>query len=37
MPHFKTISRVACFSVEELKEVPKMGEKKADLIYNMFH
>jgi len=37
MPNFKTISRVAYASVEELKEVPKMGKKKADLIYNMFH
>lgn len=35
--HFKTISRVACASVEELQEVPKIGKKKAELIYNIFH
>jgi DNA excision repair protein ERCC-4 len=35
--HFKTISGVACASVEELQKVPKIGKKKAELIYNMFH
>ena len=35
--HFKTISEVACASVEELQKVPKIGKKKAELIYNMFH
>jgi len=34
---FNTISEIACASVEELKKVPKIGKKKADLIYNMFH
>ena len=35
--HFKNISGVACASVEELQKVPKIGKKKAELIYNMFH
>jgi ERCC4-type nuclease len=35
--HFKTISRVASASVEELQKVPKIGKKKAELIYDMFH
>jgi Fanconi anemia group M protein len=35
--HFKTISEVACASVEELQKVPKIGKKKAELIHNMFH
>jgi ERCC4-type nuclease len=35
--HFKTISGVACASVEELQKVPKIGKKKAQLIYNLFH
>jgi len=35
--HFKTISEVACASVEELQKVPKIGKKKAELIYRMFH
>jgi ERCC4-type nuclease len=35
--HFKTISRVASASVEELQKVPKIGKKKAELIYAMFH
>ena len=34
---FNTISEIACASVEELQKVPKIGKKKADLIYNMFH
>ena len=37
LSHFKTISGVACASVEELQRVPKIGKKKADLIYDMFH
>lgn len=37
LSHFETISQVACASVEELKEVPKIGKKKAQLIYSMFH
>jgi ERCC4-type nuclease len=35
--HFKTISEVACASVRELQKVPKIGKKKAELIYMMFH
>ena len=35
--HFKTISGVACASVEELQKVPKIGKKKAELIYDLFH
>jgi len=35
--HFKTISEVACASAEELQKVPKIGKKKAELIYRMFH
>lgn len=35
--HFKTISEVACASVKELQRVPKIGKKKAELIYSMFH
>jgi DNA excision repair protein ERCC-4 len=37
LSHFETISQVACASVEELQEVPKIGKKKAQLIYSMFH
>lgn len=36
LTHFKTISGVACASVEELQKVPKIGKKKAELIYRMF-
>ncbi len=35
--HFSTISAVACASVDELQETPKIGKKKAELIYRMFH
>lgn len=35
--HFETISQVACASVEELQNVPKIGKRKAELIYNLFH
>jgi ERCC4-type nuclease len=37
LSYFKTISQVACSSVEELQKVPKIGKKKAELIYRMFH
>ena len=37
LTHFKTISEVACASVEELQKVPKIGKKKAELIHSMFH
>jgi ERCC4-type nuclease len=35
--YFKTISNVACASVEDLQKVPKIGKKKAELIYRIFH
>jgi ERCC4-type nuclease len=34
---FATISDIACASVEELQKVPKIGAKKAELIYRLFH
>nr|NIV44868.1 ERCC4-type nuclease [Candidatus Bathyarchaeota archaeon] len=34
---FNTISEVARASVKELQKVPKIGKKKAELIYRMFH
>lgn len=37
LEHFGTIAEVADASVEELQKVPKIGKKKAELIYNMFH
>jgi len=37
LDHFATISEVACAPVEELQKVPKIGKKKAEIIYNMFH
>jgi ERCC4-type nuclease len=37
LTHFHTISNVASASVEELQNVPKIGKKKAALIYTMFH
>ncbi len=37
LSHFDTISHVACASVKELQQVPKIGKKKAELIYSMFH
>jgi ERCC4-type nuclease len=37
LSHFETISQVACASVKELQEVHKIGKKKAELIYSMFH
>ena len=37
LSHFETISNVAFASVEQLQEVPKIGRKKAELIYCMFH
>jgi ERCC4-type nuclease len=35
--HFETIARVACASVDELQAVPKIGKKKAELIFTVFH
>ena len=35
--NFNTIHKVACASIEELKKVPKIGSKKAQIIYNLFH
>ncbi len=37
LEHFGTIAEVASASVEDLQKVPKIGKKKAELIYNMFH
>jgi ERCC4-type nuclease len=37
LQYFKTISRVACATKEELQKVPKIGKRKADLIYKLFH
>lgn len=37
LDHFYTISDVACAKVEDLQKVPKIGKKRADLIYKMFH
>lgn len=37
LTHFGTISGVACASVEELQEVPRIGKKKANLIYKVLH
>ena len=34
---FETISDIACASVEDLQKVPKIGKKKAKLIYSLFH
>lgn len=35
--HFNTIAELASASIEELQKVPKIGKKKAELIYKMFH
>ena len=37
LSHFNTIAEIACASREELREVPKIGKKKAELIYQIFH
>jgi ERCC4-type nuclease len=37
LEHFGTISNIANASVEELREVPKIGKKKAETIYEIFH
>lgn len=37
LSNFQTISEIACASIEELQQVPKIGKKKAELIYNLFH
>ena len=37
LEHFGTISNIANASVEELQKVPKIGKKKAEIIYKMFH
>ncbi|MDH5770595.1 MAG: helix-hairpin-helix domain-containing protein, partial [Candidatus Bathyarchaeota archaeon] len=37
LEHFGTISNIANASVNELQEVPKIGKKKAEIIYKMFH
>jgi ERCC4-type nuclease len=35
--HFHTISKVSSASIKELQKVPKIGKKKAELIYNIFN
>jgi ERCC4-type nuclease len=37
LSHFGTISQVACASVADLQQVPRIGKKKAELIYTLFH
>lgn len=37
LEHFKTISAIANASIEDLQKVPKIGTKKAELIYQTFH
>ena len=37
LSHFETISQVACATIEELQNVPKIGKKKAELIHSIFH
>ena len=37
LEHFSTISDIACAQVEDLKKVSKIGKKRAELIYKMFH
>ena len=37
LSEFNTISNVANASVAELRKVPKIGEKKADLIFRILH
>jgi len=37
LDQFATISDVACASIEELRRVPKIGKKKAEIIHSMFH
>lgn len=37
LSHFNTIAEIACASKEELQKVPKIGKKKSELIYQMFH
>lgn len=37
LEHFGTISEVANATVEELQRVPKIGRKKAENIYKIFH
>jgi len=37
LDHFGTISNIANASIKELQEVPKIGKKKAEIIYEIFH
>jgi len=37
LDHFGTISNIANASVKELQGVPKIGKKKAEIIYEIFH
>lgn len=36
LTHFKTISHIACATVDDLQKVPMIGKKKAELIYELF-
>jgi len=37
LDHFGSVSSIANASVKELEEVKLIGEKKAKLIYQIFH
>lgn len=37
LARFGTIAQVACASVTDLQQVPRIGKKKAELIYTLFH
>jgi ERCC4-type nuclease len=37
LANFNSISSIACAQVEDLQKVPKIGKKKAELIYTLFH
>ena len=37
LEHFDTISDIVAASIEELQNVPKIGRKKAEIIYEVFH
>lgn len=37
LEHFKTISDIANASQRELQRVPKIGKKRAEIIYQVFH
>jgi Fanconi anemia group M protein len=37
LANFNSIANIACAQVEDLQKVPKIGKKKAELIYTLFH